>query len=275
MRPRPIAYSRSIHPPPLTTRCRNAISTSCAATSWYGAERSIASPCCPDPGLAQASVLSLDQCLCGELDHVPGDWLAQVGAQLVHGFARDRVDQPWLTACQLERAIECGRLEHLTGVRRVLGVELGHFLAGEPTHGERLDLDVESEPWSLRAQPALRAPYGRFGFHLRFAPVERTGRSEPPFPIVDLIVADITKPDQRHRPRKALWPLPVTRSKLAQHGDQHVVAERIDLVDEDHQRAGTLSPMRPGPVECDHLEALLARVADACSDGRDCKVPRC
>jgi hypothetical protein len=32
-RPRPIACSRSITPPPLITRCKNAISTSCAATS--------------------------------------------------------------------------------------------------------------------------------------------------------------------------------------------------------------------------------------------------
>src|SRR5690606_17918210 len=112
------------------------------------------------------------------------------GTQLVDGLTRQRVDQPRLSAGELERAIDRGRLKHLPGVRRVLAIELGHLVTSEPGHRQRLDLDVEG----------TRGP-------------------ESALAVVDLVVTNIAKPDQRDRPRKPPGPLPIARSQLAKHRD--------------------------------------------------------
>ncbi len=91
----------------------------------------------------------------------------------------------------------------------MLGVQLPDILSGEVPHPQRLELDVER---ARRPKPVWVTTAG------------------------DLIVAHVAQPTQRHRSGKPIRSLVEPGPQLAQHADQTRTAQRVNLIEKQHQR---------------------------------------
>jgi len=99
--------------------------------------------------------------------------------------------------------------EGLAGIRGVLSIQLAHLVGREVAQAQRLQLDVE-------------------GARCAEAPgVAAGGR---------LVVAHVAQAAEDHRGGELLRPVGKARPELPQHRHQAGVAERVDLVEEQHDR---------------------------------------
>ncbi len=180
-----------------------------------------------------------DEALLRLVDVRGGHGGAAVRNQLVDRGRRERVHEPGLPAAQIEGAVDRGLLERLAGLGGVLGVELGHLVAGEGAEGERLDEDVEG---ARRAQ-ARGAAGG------------------------DLVVAHVAQPDERDRRGKRPRALGVPGAELTQHREERAVAERVDLVDEEDDRISSSPPRFPAWRRAGGREPRTATAAAGAPQG--------
>lgn len=97
--------------------------------------------------------------------------------------------------------------EDLARLRGVLAVERSHLFQGEIAQAVRLDLDVER---ARQADARRAAPRGQ------------------------LVVAHITNSTQDHGPREVSRAIRKPGPELAEHADQALADERVDLVKEQH-----------------------------------------
>ena len=161
--------------------------------------------------LIQVRLPAKDQLLPGILNRVAGDRPASVPHRLVleAGFVGEGIHQPRLAPGQLP---DCGaRLAHkrLAGLLGVLGQQRLGLRAREVSEPQRLGADVEGAP----------------------ASDDRILGGRP-----DAVVAHVAHPAQDDGLRKPGRAFRVTRPKLAQHGEQGVADQRVDLVDHEHER---------------------------------------
>ena len=113
--------------------------------------------------------------------------------------------------------------ERLPGRRRVLRQQLPHLLLREVAQSQRLGLDVEGA--AAEHQPVLG------------------GR-------VDAVVPHVTHPAQDDAVREGGRTLVVAAAQLPQHRQQGVAHQRVDLVDQQHQRLAVGS----GPATQRHAQ---------------------
>jgi len=143
--------------------------------------------------------------------------LARRNAHHLHHLAAERVHQPGLAARHLERSRQRLFLEHLPCIGRVLAIELSHLGLVEVAQLERGNLDVEGAggAQSIRLSAARR-----------------------------LVVPHVAQAAEHHRRREGSRALGETRAELAKDADQARTTKGVDLVEEQHHRAGTGT--RPG-----------------------------
>ena len=127
-------------------------------------------------------------------------------------LVRQGVDQPRLAAGQLPQALDRGQLEDLPALGAVLRQQLLYLALAEISQAQRFGLDVE----------------GAAALHVGPLPAG-----------IDLVVAHIPHAAQDHALRERLRPPVIVRPQLAQYRDQRVADQRIDLVQQQHQRSWT------------------------------------
>ena len=125
------------------------------------------------------------------------------------GPAAQRVHQPRLAAGLRPHEVERLRGERLSGLPGVLGEQRAHLGLREVAEAQRRGPNVE------RAAAGDRRLLGA---------------------CVDAVVTDVPHPAQHDALRKASRALVVAGPQLSEHRDQSVADERVDLVDEQHQR---------------------------------------
>lgn len=159
--------------------------------------------------------------------HVPGrDRRVRRHPHLLDDLPSQRVDQPRLSLGKAEGTLQRIHREILARLRGVLPVQLGDLGRGEVAQPQRRHLDVER----TRRTKAPRIP--------------ARGR---------LVVTHIPQPAQHHRMREAATADSEAIAQLAQHTAQALPPQRVDLVEEQHQRTRTAPhplsqpPREPGP----------------------------
>ena len=174
--------------------------------------------------LVQMRVATQNQALTRAVNRIDVDLPAAVAdsVPLEAHFVGQRVDKPGLT---LSLSPDLGdRLggEALAGLTRVLIEQLPDLGFAEVAQAQGLRLDVEGAP----TQDGI--PLGRR---------------------VDAVVAHVTHATQHHALGKPPRAVGVASAELPQHGDQGVADQRVDLVDQQHQRLATRGrPPRQGAV---------------------------
>ncbi len=153
-------------------------------------------------------------------DMLGGDRLGHRNRDLLDDLPSQGVDQPRLARGQGDRPLDGVRRERLPGVGRMLAVQGTHLVGSEVTQPQRLHLDIER---ARRSQPRRIAPRG------------------------DLIVTNVAQAAQGDRSREIVRPASIAVTKLAEHADQRLPPQRVDLVDEQHQRPRTALRPRPQP----------------------------
>lgn len=165
----------------------------------------------PHARLAQAldqavevRVLALDEDLARGLHVFDRDGPRGAGDDHVDELVAECVDQPRLALREIEDAIERLGRERLAGVAGMLGVQLHDLLACEAPQGERLHLDVE---WARRVRAHGGAARG------------------------ELVITHVAQADERERPGEGVGAARISGADLAQHGDQRLALEGINLVE--------------------------------------------
>ena len=153
-----------------------------------------------------------DEMLLGVEDGVFGNRAGAVapGLGVEAGPGAQRVHQPRLAAGLRPNEVERLRGERLSGLFGVPGKQRAHLGVREVAEAQRPGPDVER----------AAAGHGR---------LLRAG--------VDTVVTDVPHPAQHDALRKASGALVVAGPQLPEHRDQGVADERVDLVDEQHQRS--------------------------------------
>ena len=173
----------------------------------------------PHPLLAQlvrqlidVRVAPHDQPFLGREDVVAGDWTRAVAARPVveADVVAERVHQPRLAGGACPDHLQGVVGERLSRLRGVLGEQGSHLRLGEVAEPQRFRLDVEgAAPEHQRVRGAR----------------------------LDAVVTHVHHAAQDHAVRKAGGSLVVAGPQLPQHGHQRVADQRVDLVDQKHQRA--------------------------------------
>ena len=127
---------------------------------------------------------------------------------LLSGPGAQRVHQPRLAPRLRPHRIQRRRREPLASLLRVLRHQGAGLRFGEVAHAKRLRRDVE-----------------------RAAAGDDLAGARP-----DAVVADVAHPAQHHALREASGTLLVAGTELAQHREQGVTDQRVDLVHQQHQR---------------------------------------
>ena len=125
-----------------------------------------------------------------------------------HAPRAQRVHQPRLAPGLRPHRIQRRRRETLPGLLRVLRHQRPRLRFGEVPHAKRLRRDVEGA-----------------------AAGDDIAGARP-----DAVVADVAHSAQHHALREAFGALLVAGAELAQHREQGVADQRVDLVDQQHQR---------------------------------------
>ena len=169
--------------------------------------------------LVQMRIAAQDQLLAGILNGGGADCTAAVppGLILEAGLVRQRVHQPRLPAGQLPELELRLRRETLTRLARVLGQQMLDLGLREVAEPQGLRPDVEG------------AATGDDGV--------LTGGA-------NAVVAHVAHAAQNHALGKVTRASRVAGPQLAQHGQQGVAYQRVDLVDQKHQRFR----VRPAPA---------------------------
>ena len=156
-------------------------------------------------------VAAQDQPLLRVQDGCCRDRAFAVAARLVAeaGIVAQRVHQPRLAGGALPDQRQRTLGERLPGLCRMLRGQRVNLLLGEVAEPQRFRLDIE------RAAAEHQAVLGSR---------------------MDAVVAHVTHPAQDDAVRKALRAVDVPRAQLAQHRQQGVAHQRVDLIDQQHQR---------------------------------------
>ena len=150
-----------------------------------------------------------DEPLLGPVDVRRGDALVGRDRQLLDDLASEGVDQPGLPGRELLDAGERRLGEDLPDVVRVLGVERAQLFPGEVADAQGGDLDVER----ARGAHALGIPTAR-----------------------GLVVAHVAETAEDDRGGEIPGAARESGAKLAQHAEQALAAQGVDLVEEEDER---------------------------------------
>ncbi len=160
--------------------------------------------------LVQMRVITQDQCLAGlaELRLVDHHRAIAIRADFPHRLLGQRIDQPRLTLRRGPRQFQCFGREDLARRRRVLGVQRFHLRSGEIAKPDAFGLDIEGR--SASDDLAIRP-------------------GQP-------VIPHVAHAAQHDGLREMLRPVGVAGADLPQQRDQGVADQRVDLVEEKHDR---------------------------------------